>query len=39
MTPRVRDILSWYGTDNPGTSTNLTRLLNHGRLARARASR
>ncbi len=33
MTPRVREILSWYGSDNPGTLTNLARLLNHGRLA------
>jgi class I fructose-bisphosphate aldolase len=33
MTPRVREILSWYGADNPGTLTNLTRLLNHGRIA------
>lgn len=33
MTPRVREILSWYGADNPGTLTNLARLLNHGRLA------
>jgi class I fructose-bisphosphate aldolase len=32
MTPRVREILSWYGSDNPGTLTNLARLLNHGRL-------
>lgn len=32
MTPRVREILSWYGADNPGTLTNLARLLNHGRL-------
>ena len=31
MTPRVREILSWYGADNPGTLTNLARLLNHGR--------
>lgn len=30
---RVREILSWYGSDNPGTLTNLARLLNHGRLA------
>jgi class I fructose-bisphosphate aldolase len=29
----VREILSWYGSDNPGTLTNLTRLLNHGKLA------
>lgn len=33
MTPRVREILSWYGADNPGTLTSLARLLNHGRLA------
>jgi fructose-bisphosphate aldolase, class I len=33
MTPRVKEILSWYGADNPGTLTNLARLLNHGRLA------
>jgi class I fructose-bisphosphate aldolase len=31
-TPRVREILSWYGSDNPGSLTNLARLLNHGRL-------
>jgi class I fructose-bisphosphate aldolase len=30
---RVREILGWYGSDNPGTLTNLARLLNHGRLA------
>lgn len=29
---RVREILSWYGSDNPGTLTNLSRLLDHGRL-------
>ncbi|MBV9489828.1 MAG: class I fructose-bisphosphate aldolase [Verrucomicrobia bacterium] len=29
----VSEILSWYGSDNPGTLTNLARLLNHGRLA------
>ena len=29
---RVREILSWYSSDNPGTLTNLARLLNHGRL-------
>jgi class I fructose-bisphosphate aldolase len=34
VTERVREILSWYGSDNPGTLTNLARLLNHGRLAR-----
>jgi class I fructose-bisphosphate aldolase len=32
MNERVREILSWYGSDNPGTLTNLSRLLNHGRL-------
>jgi len=32
VTPRVREILSWYGADNPGTLSNLARLLNHGRL-------
>jgi class I fructose-bisphosphate aldolase len=31
-TPRVKEILSWYGSDNPGTLTNLARLLNHGKL-------
>ncbi len=33
MTPRVKEILSWYGADSPGALTNLARLLNHGRLA------
>jgi class I fructose-bisphosphate aldolase len=33
MTERVREILSWYGSDNPGTLTNLARLLNAGKLA------
>ncbi len=32
MQDRVREILSWYGSDNPGTLTNLARLLNHGAL-------
>lgn len=32
MTPRVKEILGWYGADNPGTLNNLARLLNHGRL-------
>jgi len=31
-TKRVKEILSWYASDNPGTLTNLARLLNHGRL-------
>ena len=32
-TDRVKEILSWYGSDNPGTKTNLARLLNTGALA------
>jgi fructose-bisphosphate aldolase, class I len=32
MTERVREIASWYGGDNPGTLTNLVRLLTAGRL-------
>lgn len=32
-TPRVKEILSWYGSDNAGTLNNLARLLNHGKLA------
>lgn len=32
-TSRVREILSWYPSDNPGTLANLYRLLMHGRLA------
>jgi class I fructose-bisphosphate aldolase len=31
-TKRVKEILSWYGSDNPGTLASLARLLNHGRL-------
>lgn len=33
MTQRVKEILSWYGSDNPGTLANLAQLLNHGKLA------
>ncbi|HSO00239.1 MAG TPA: class I fructose-bisphosphate aldolase [Candidatus Nanopelagicales bacterium] len=33
LTDRVRQILSWYASENPGTQTNLVRLLNHGTLA------
>ncbi len=29
---RTREILGWYGSDSPGTLTNLARLLDHGRL-------
>lgn len=32
MTPRVREILSWYGSDTPGVLTNIARMLNHGKL-------
>src|SRR5512140_1699758 len=30
-TARVREILSWYPSDNPGTLANLYRMLMHGR--------
>ena len=33
FTDRVQQILSWYSSENPGTLTNLARLLNHGKLA------
>lgn len=33
MTKRVKEILSWYSSDNAGTLNNIARLLNHGRLA------
>lgn len=33
VTDRVREILSWYPSDNPGTLTNLYRLLSTGALA------
>jgi len=33
MESRVKEILSWYSSDSPGTRTNIARLLNHGRLA------
>ena len=33
MTDRVREILSWYSSDNPGTKSNIARFLNHGALA------
>ncbi|HYQ79933.1 MAG TPA: class I fructose-bisphosphate aldolase [Anaeromyxobacteraceae bacterium] len=31
-TARVKEILSWYQSDNPGTLTNIARLLTHGKL-------
>lgn len=33
MSTRVREILSWYGSDNAGTRANLARMLLHGKLA------
>ena len=32
-TDRVKQILSWYASENPGTLTNIARLLNTGTLA------
>jgi len=32
MTDQVREILTWYAGQNPGTLTNLARILNHGKL-------
>ena len=33
MGTRVKEILGWYASENPGIRTNLARMLNHGRLA------
>ena len=33
MNTRVQEILSWYESDNPGTRTNVARLLRSGKLA------
>ncbi len=33
VTPRVKEILSWYRSENIGVQTNLARLLNSGSLA------
>src|SRR5205085_866514 len=33
MQDRIREILSWYTSENPGVRTNLARMLNHGRLS------
>src|SRR5438034_5229336 len=33
MNERIREILSWYTSENPGIRANLARMLNHGRLA------
>ena len=32
VTQNVRNILSWYESDNPGTKANLARILMHGKL-------
>lgn len=32
LTRRVKEILSWYEGENPGTKANLARILMHGRL-------
>ncbi|GCE25228.1 fructose-bisphosphate aldolase [Dictyobacter alpinus] len=32
MKDRIKEILSWYASENPGVRTNLARMLNHGRL-------
>ena len=31
--PKVKEILGWYGSDSPGTTTNLAHLLNCGKIA------
>ncbi len=33
VTRKVKEILSWYESDNPGTKGNLARILMHGKLA------
>jgi fructose-bisphosphate aldolase, class I len=33
LTPKVKEILSWYESENPGVKTNLARLLMQGKLA------
>src|SRR5881392_4318484 len=32
MNDSIREILSWYDSENAGVRTNLARMLNHGRL-------
>jgi class I fructose-bisphosphate aldolase len=32
LTPKVKNILSWYESDNPGTKANLARILMEGKL-------
>lgn len=33
MGDRVQEILSWYGSDNAGTKTNIARMLRSGKLS------
>jgi fructose-bisphosphate aldolase, class I len=33
LTDRVKQIISWYGSDSPGVRANLVRMMNHGALA------
>lgn len=33
ITPKVKKILSWYESDNPGTKANIVRMLMQGKLA------
>jgi len=33
LTDRVKQIISWYGSDNPGVRANLVRMMNHGTLS------
>jgi fructose-bisphosphate aldolase, class I len=33
LSDRVKQILSWYGSDNPGVRANLVRMMNHGALS------
>ena len=33
VTRKVKEILSWYESDNPGTKANIARILMHGKLA------
>ena len=39
ITPRVKEILSWYSSDSPGTLTNLARLLGSREARRNRQAR
>ena len=33
ITPRVKEVLSWYESDNPGVKASLARMMMHGKLA------